>query len=373
MLGEKPTSKALQPAWQGTRRPADSVEKHERLKVAVVGIGGAGNHTVTHLAKTGIKGACTIAVNTDLLDLSKSQADQKMLIGEKSTRGVGTNGKSLLGKAAAKESRERVGKLLASMDIVLITAGLGGGTGVGAAPIIAEIAKGEGVATIGVVTKPHRHEKSRVKAASRAITKLRRTCDTLIVIDSQKLLETTPRLPPDGVFRVADQVAANTIKVLVETITTPDPASPDVNHFKTLLQHGRTAVVGLGESDALNRAEEAVRNALNSPMLGTDRTKATGALVHVKADAHRPPEETDRIEEIVAGTLSDSAHVVRGIHIDPDLQGKMRITLVVTGITRPNAASRLGSLAPQLFNLEPRSESEKPLPLNLDLYQLEDF
>jgi cell division protein FtsZ len=373
MLGEKPTSKALQLAWQGTLRPADSTGRHERCKVAVVGIGGAGNNTVTQLARTGIKGAYTIAINTDMLQLSKSQADQKILIGEKSTRGLGTNGKPALGKAAAKESKGQVEKLLASIDIVLITASLGGGTGVGAAPIIAEVAKKEGAITIGVVTKPHKNKRSHAKTVSHALARLRQTCDTLIVIDAQKLLETTPKLSPEDAFKIVDQVAANTIKALVEAGTTPNLTNPDFNCFKTILKQGGVAVVGIGESNAPNRAEEAIRNALNSPMLGTNCAKATGALVHIIADSNMTTEEANRIEEIIAGTISDSTPVFRGTQIDPGLHGKMRITLVVTGITLPNTSRRLESLTPQLFNLEPKGEPEKQLPLDLDLYQLENF
>jgi cell division protein FtsZ len=184
----------------------------------VVGVGGAGNNTITRLMEMGVTGAKCIAVNTDALHLSTSKAHQKVLIGEKLTKGLGVGGDPKLGRAAIEESRELMEKLLSDVDIAFITAGLGGGTGTGAAPVIAEIARRKGAITVGVVTMPFRIEKGRMEYAAMALTEMRRQCDTVVVIDNNKLMRLVPQLPINEAFKVADQVLANMIKGIVEII-----------------------------------------------------------------------------------------------------------------------------------------------------------
>jgi cell division protein FtsZ len=265
LIKMSPTEHALKYTWHDTE--AEGIQLPGTCHIAVIGVGGAGNNTITRLIEMGITGAECVAVNTDALHLSASKAHRKILVGEKLTKGLGVGGDPKRGRAAIEESKKRVEDLLSNVDIAFITAGLGGGTGTGAAPVIAEIARRNGAITVGVVTTPFRIEKGRIEYAANALTEMRRQCDTVVVIDNNKLMQLVPQLPINEAFRVADQVLANMIKGIVETISAPSLINLDFADFKTIVRRGGVAVVGVGESDAPNRAEEAVRNALRSPLL----------------------------------------------------------------------------------------------------------
>lgn len=364
-----PTEHALKYTWHDTE--AEGILPPGTCHIAVIGVGGAGNNTVTRLIEMGITGAECVAVNTDALHLSVSRAHRKILVGEKLTKGLGVGGDPKLGRAAIEESKKRVEDLLSNVDIVFITAGLGGGTGTGAAPVIAEIARRNGAITVGVVTTPFRIEKGRIEYAANALTEMRRQCDTVVVIDNNKLMQLVPQLPINEAFRVADQVLANMIKGIVETISAPSLINLDFADFKTIVKRGGVAVVGVGESDAPNRAEEAVRNALRSPLLNVDYAGATGALIHVTGDNQMTIEEANRVGEIVTEMMDDNALVIWGARVNPEQDGKLKVTLVMTGVNSPHILSGFGTIAPQLFNLETYAEPEKPLDIKLDLYQLE--
>ncbi|RLI16969.1 cell division protein FtsZ [Candidatus Bathyarchaeota archaeon] len=367
----QPTQNALKYAWHNM--VDEGIRQLGSCHIVVIGVGGAGNNTVTRLMEMGVAGAECIAVNTDALHLTASKAHRKILIGEKLTRGLGVGGDPKLGRAAIEESKKRIEELLSDVDIVFITAGLGGGTGTGAAPVIAEIARRKGAITVGVVTTPFRIEKGRIEYASLALTELRRHCDTVVVIDNNKLMQLVPQLPINEAFRVADQVLANMIKGIVETISSPSLINLDFADFKTIVRRGGVAVVGVGESDAPNRAEEAVRKALRSPLLDVDYIGATGALIHVTGDSQMTIEEANRVGEIVTEMMDDNALVIWGARVNPELNGKLKVTLVMTGVNSPHILSGFGTIAPQLYNLEPYAEPEKPLNIDLNLYQMENF
>jgi len=367
----KLVNKALQNVWQtstlsGLRQPG-------YCRIIVVGVGGAGNNTLSRLMEMGMVGAETVAVNTDALHLNVTRATQKVLIGEKLTRGLGSGGNPAIGRAALEESRKRIEEILTNTDIVFITTGLGGGTGSGAAPLVAEIARRKGAITVGVVTTPFRIEKGRIEVAAQALTELRRECDTVIIVDNNKLMHLVPQLPINEAFKVADQVLANMIKGIAETISAPSLINLDFADFKTIVKRGGVSVVGIGESDAPNRAEEAVRNALRSPLLDVDYAGATGALIHVSGDPQMTIEEANRVGEIVTEMMDDNALVIWGARVNPELTGTLRVTLVMTGVRSPHILSGFGTIAPQLFNLEPYAEPEKSLGIDLNLYQLENF
>jgi len=365
------TEHALKYTWHDAL--AEGILPSSHCRIVVIGVGGAGNNTVTRLMEMSITGAECIAINTDALHLGASRANQKILIGEKLAKGLGVGGDPKLGKAAIEESRKRVEDLLSNADIAFITAGLGGGTGTGAAPIVAEIARQKGAITVGVVTTPFRIEKGRIEYAATALTEMRRQCDTVVVIDNNKLMQLVPQLPINEAFRVADQVLANMIKGIVETISAPSLINLDFADFRTIVRRGGVAVVGVGESDAPNRAEEAVRNALRSPLLNVDYAGATGALIHVTGDNQMTIEEANRVGEIVTEMMDDNALVIWGARVNPEQDGKLKVTLVMTGVNSPHILSGFGTIAPQLFNLEPYAEPEKPLDMKLNLYQLERF
>jgi cell division protein FtsZ len=365
------TEHALKYAWHGAE--GEEIPPPSNCHIAVIGVGGAGNNTVSRLMKMNINGADCIAINTDALHLSASRANRRLLIGEKLTKGLGVGGDPKLGRAAIEESKRQVEELLSNVDIAFITAGLGGGTGTGAAPVIAEIARRKGAITVGVVTTPFRIEKGRMNYAAAALTEMRRQCDTVVVIDNNKLMQLVPQLPINEAFRVADQVLANMIKGIVETISAPSLINLDFADFRTIVRRGGVAVVGVGESDAPNRAEEAVRNALRSPLLNVDYAGATGALIHVTGDSQMTIEEANRVGEIVTEMMDGNALVIWGARVNPEQNGKLKVTLVMTGVNSPHILSGFGAIAPKLFNLEPYAEPEKPLDIKLGLYQLENF
>jgi len=359
----------LKYTWHNTLN--DGVKQPDHCRVLVIGVGGAGNNTVSRLTEMSATGIEGIAINTDALHLRVSKANRKILIGEKLTQGLGVGGDPKLGRAAIEESRQTVEELLADVDIVFVTAGLGGGTGTGAAPAVAEMARRKGAIVVGVVTTPFRIEKGRMQFANNALTEMRRQCDTVVVIDNNKLMQLVPQLPISEAFKVADQVLAKMIKGIVETISEPSLINLDFADFKTIVKRGGMAIVGVGESDAPNRAEEAVRNALRSPLLDVDYAGATGALIHVTGDNQMTIEEANRVGEIVTEMMDDNALVIWGARVSPEQAGKLKVTLVMTGVNSPHIMGGFGSIAPQLFNMEPHSEPEEHLDLDLDIYQME--
>jgi len=361
----------LKYTWHNTL--SDGVEQPDHCRTMIIGVGGAGNNTVTRLTEMSATGIECIALNTDAVHLRVSKANQKHLIGEKLTKGLGVGGDPKLGRAAIEESRKLVENLIADVDIVFVTAGLGGGTGTGAAPVVAEIARRKGAITVGVVTTPFRIEKGRMEYAVAALAEMRRQCDTVVVIDNNKLMQLVPQLPITDAFRVADQVLAKMIKGIIETISAPSLINLDFADFKTVVKRGGMAIVGVGESDAPNRAEEAVRNALRSPLLDVDYAGATGALIHVTGDNQMTIEEANRVGEIVTEMMDDNALVIWGARVNPEQDGKLKVTLVMTGVNSPDILGGFNAIAPQLFNMEPRAEPERPLDLKLNLYQMEIF
>lgn len=365
----RPTENSLKYSQHSAE--AQGVEQSSDFHIAVIGVGRAGSNTVTKIMESGTTSAKCIVVNTDANHLKSSKAHQKVLIGQKLTKGRGVHGDPKLGKAAITESRKLVEDLLSGVDIAFITAGLGGGTGAGAAPVVAEIAKHKGAATVGIVTMPFRNEKGRDKHASMSLAEMRKQCDTVVVIDNDKLVQLVPQLPERKAFRMADQVLASMIKGIVETISTPSLINLDFADFKTIVSRGGMAVVGLGESDAPNRAEEAVRNALKAPLFDVDYAGANGALINVTGDNRLTIQEVNRIGEIVTEMMHGNAHVIWGARVNPQQEGKLKVTLVMTGVDSPQTLSGFGKIAPQLFNLEPYAESERPLDVKLNLYQME--
>jgi cell division protein FtsZ len=342
-------------------------------RIIVVGVGGAGSNTVTRLTESGGSGAECVAVNTDKIHLNASKAHYKILIGERLTRGIGAGGDPKLGRMAIGESRNEIEQMLDGADMVFVTAGLGGGTGTGAAPIIAQMAKKNGALVVGVVTTPFRIEKGRKEIAAKALAEMRRQCDTVVVVDNNKLMRQVPQLPINEAFKVADQVLVSMIDGIVETISAPSLINLDFADFKTIVKRGGVAFVGVGESDAPNRAEDAVRNALKSPLLGIDCAGATGALVHVTGDRQMTIEEANRVGEIVTEMMDDSAQVIWGARVSPEQTGKIKVTLVMTRADSLSSLNGMSKIAPGLFNLEPYAGPEKPLDLKLNLAQMEDF
>ena len=359
------------------RRRKGRLEKsssRSRCRIAILGVGGAGNRIVGRLVDEGVTGAECIAVNTDLKDLNTVDTARKVLIGEKVTRGLSAGGNPEAGRAAAQESRALIESLVENVDIAFVVVGLGGGTGTGAAPVVAETARRKGAVVVGVVATPFRMEEYRAGFVTQALSAMRVACDTVVVVDNDKIMEAVPQLPVSQVCKLADQILANMIENIVETVSEPSLINLDIMDFKTIVREGGVATVGVGESDAPNRAEEAVRNALNTPLLNVDYASATGALIHVSGDPNMTVQEVDRVKEFVADSLGQSAKVVWGARIDPSNEGILKVTLVMTGVNSPYMHYGVGNMMTELYDLESSySESAKPLHEDLGLDQIEDF
>ena len=364
----KIADKALQFMWddsipQGIRDPG-------YCRIMVIGVGGAGNNTVSRLMESGNISAECVAINTDMQHLKATHAKQKILIGEKLTRGLGSGGDPEIGKAAIMESAKHVEKILEGVDIAFITAGLGGGTGTGASPVIARIAREKGAIVVGVVTMPFKIEKGRIAYAIKGLTEMRRECDTVIVIDNNKLMRMVPHLPINEAFKVGDSVLANMIKGITEIIAAPSLINLDFADFRTIVKKGGVAVAGVGESSAPNRAEDAVQKALSMPLLDVDYVGAKGALIHVAGDEKMTIDEANRVGEIVSQMMSDDALVIWGARVNPEMNGKLRVTLVLTGVRSQYLLSGYGTETPEIYQLDGDDKSEKPVNLDINLYNL---
>jgi len=304
-------------------------------RIVVVGCGGAGSNTINRLTNMGVEGAKTVALNTDVKHLSRTNAHHKLLIGKDLTRGLGAGGYPEVGRNAALESEKDIKKVLAEADMVYIVTGLGGGTGTGSAPVVAKIAKELGAITIGAVTMPFKIEGARMAKAEDGLFQLRQKCDTAIVIENDRLLKVAGDLPVDQAFAVSDNIIATMIKGVTETISMPSLVNLDYADVKTIMHSGGVATVGFGESDTDHRAEEAVVKALTNPLLDVDYTGGSGALLHITGGKDLRLEEVNLIGEYVSKQLDPEAQVIWGSRIDPNFSGKIRVITIITGVNSP--------------------------------------
>lgn len=306
-----------------------------QAKIVVIGAGGAGNNMVDWLYRKGIKGAEIIAVNTDKQHLDAREADRKLLIGKDLTKGLGCGGFPEKGEQSARESSQELKEVLKDADLVFLCAGMGGGTGTGSAPVIAEIAKSMGSIVLGVVTMPFKVERARIEKAEMGLAKLRSVSDTVIVIDNNRLVDIAGNLPLQQAFAVANELISTMIKGIVETIAMPSLVNLDFADVKAIMTHGGVSVIGVGESDTENRVEEAVKKALMNPLLDVSYEGATGALIHISGGPDLTLEEVNRAGEMVTASLDSDAQVIWGARIQEELTGKLRIMTIITGVRSP--------------------------------------
>ena len=309
----------------------------QKAKIKVIGTGGAGNNTINRLTEVGISGAESIAVNTDAQDLLYANANKKILIGKDITGGLGAGSIPQVGEEAAKESEQELRELLKGADMIFITCGLGGGTGTGSAPVIADIAKKLGILTVGIVTLPFQMEgQRRYENAIFGLEKLEKTVDTLIVIPNDKLLELAPDLPLQTAFKVSDEILVNSAKGIAELITKPGLVNLDFADVRTVMGKGGVAMIGVGESDTENRAVEAVEKAINNPLLDVDIAGANGALINIRGGTDITLDECKRVVEAVADKLDEEdARIIWGAQTSEDLEKTLSVMLIVTGVRSP--------------------------------------
>jgi len=314
-------------------RELEELLKKQSAKIKVIGVGGGGGNSLSRMREIGIKGGELIAINTDAQDLLYVNADQKILIGRELTQGLGAGSNPKVGQEAAKESASEIKKKIAGSDMIFITCGLGGGTGTGAAPVVAALAKKQGALTIGVVTLPFTIEgRKRIENAMEGLERLDSVVDTLIVIPNDKLLELAPELPLHTAFKIADEILTNAVKGITELVTTSGLVNLDFADIRTVMVNGGVSLIGMGESDTENRAIEAITKAIENPLLDVDISNAGGALVNIVGGADMSLDECKLIIETLGNKLSPDAKMIWGAQIAADMERSIRVLLIVTGV-----------------------------------------
>ena len=301
-------------------------------RIVIVGCGGAGNNTVNRLYNIGVDGADTIAVNTDKQHLQMVEADTKILVGKSLTNGLGAGGDPEMGKRATEMAQGTIEEVLGDADLVFVTAGMGGGTGTGAAPVVSKIAKEQGAIVVGMVSTPFNVERARTVKAEEGLETLRSEADSIIVLDNNRLLDYVPNLPIGKAFSVMDQIIAETVKGISETITQPSLINLDYADMTAIMNQGGVAVMLVGETQDKNKTEEVVKDAMNHPLLDVDYRGATGGLVHITGGPDLALKEAEGIAQNITQRLDASANVIWGARIQENYKGKVRVMAIMTGV-----------------------------------------
>ena len=301
--------------------------------IKVIGVGGGGNNAVNRMINANITSAQFVAINTDKQALLMSKADLRLQIGEKLTRGLGAGADPEIGQKAAEESKASISEMLKDSDLVFITAGMGGGTGTGAAPIIAQLAKEMGILTIAVVTKPFNFEgRKRMENAEKGLENLKKYVDTLVVIPNDKLLKLVPKgTPIVEAFRYADDVLRQGIQGISDLIVTPSLINLDFADVRSIMKNKGLAHMGIGHGKGDNKTIEAVRQAVSSPLLETTIEGATGILINVKGGNDLPLDEVYEAVELVKEVVDDNGNIIFGSAIDEAMNDEVEITIIATG------------------------------------------
>ena len=312
--------------------------------IKVIGVGGAGNNAVNRMIEAGIKGVDFIAVNTDRQALQTSRASTKIQIGEKITRGLGAGANPDIGAQSAEESKAEVAEILRGADMVFVTAGMGGGTGTGAAPVVAQAAKEMGILTIGVVTKPFTFEgKKRLSQAERGIESLKGKVDTLVVIPNDKLLQIIDRKTSIiEAFKMADDVLRQGVQGISDLIAIPGLVNLDFADVKTIMLNTGMAHMGVGRASGENRAEDAAKEAIQSPLLETSIEGARGVIINITGGEDLGLHEVNTAAELVQRSVDPEANIIFGTVTDPSMKDDIQITVIATGFEKPETITSLG-------------------------------
>jgi cell division protein FtsZ len=313
----------------------------DKIRICVVGVGGGGCNSITRIMKSGIKTADTIAINTDMNHLKITEAHKRLLIGQSITRGLGAGGYPEIARKAAEASKDKLAEALSGADLVFLTAGMGGGTGTGAAPVVAEVAKKEGAIVVGMVTYPFSLERARTEKARWGLEELRKACDTVVVIDNNRLVQYVPNLPMNEAFNVADEILARAIKGISDTIMTPSLINIDFADIRAIMGNGGVAMLSVGEGKGTNKVEDAIKSTLEHPLLDISYEGAKGALIHIAGGPNLTLGEATKIGEGITNAFDNNANVIWGARLMPELGDKVVVTAIMTGVT---STSLLGNL-----------------------------
>ena len=335
--GSNGTSADVKGSGTMTDEELAGVVKDLETNISVVGCGGAGGNTITRMSAAGIHGAKLVAANTDAQHLANEvEADTKILIGRQRTGGRGAGSVPKIGEEAAQENIDDISGEINDSDMVFITAGLGGGTGTGSAPVVAQAAQDAGALTIAIVTIPFTAEGERRRAnADAGLERLRAVADTVIVIPNDRLLDYAPNMPLQDAFKICDRVLMRSVKGMTELITKPGLVNVDFADVKTIMENGGVAMIGLGESDSENKAQDSIRSALRSPLLDVEFDGASSALVNVVGGPDMAIDEAEGVVEEIYDRIDPDARIIWGASVDQEFDGKMETMIVVTGVDSP--------------------------------------
>ena len=332
-------------------------------RIVIIGCGGAGNNTVNRIHHMGVSGAETIAINTDKQHLDMIQADKRVLIGKSLTKGLGAGGYPDVGKRAAEMARPTLEAILESADLVFITAGMGGGTGTGSAPVVAQIAKEQGAIVVGMVSYPFQVEKARLIRAEEGLESLASAADSVIVLDNNRLKNFVPNLPLGQAFSVMDQLIGETVKGISETITEPSLINIDYADVRAIMSKGGVAVMLVGESKQQNKAESVVRECLSNPMLDIDYRGATGSLIHITGGTDLTLQDAEEIATSLTYELDPHADVIWGARVRSDMEGKVRVLAIMTGVKSAQILGTRQSYKTVISEIENRRANPKAVEM----------
>jgi len=300
-------------------------------RILIVGCGGSGNNTLNRITHLGVEGAVTVAINTDKQHLDHTRALQKLLVGRHITRGLGAGGDPSTGRRCAEAGREMIRRIVTGADLVFIASGLGGGSGTGICPIVAEEAKAAGALVVGIVTTPfHVERRQRMARALEGLESLRRTADAVLVLDNNLLLHYVPHLPLDEAFSIMDQLVAEIVKGIVETITLPSLINLDFADVRAIMANGGVTMMLYGESD--RGPQEVVHEALNHPLLDVDISGATGVLIHVTGGRYMTRETASQVVDLLTSKVSEEANVIWGARQDAGFGDTIKVMAIITGV-----------------------------------------
>ena len=300
-------------------------------RILVCGCGGSGNNTMNRITHIGVEGAITVAINTDKQHLDHTRAQQKLLVGRHITRGLGAGGDPITGRRCAEAGRDVITRIVNGADLVFVTAGLGGGTGTGIAPIVAEEAKRSGALVVAIVTTPFSVERRmRMQRALEGLELLRKAADAVLVLDNNRLLHYVPNLPLDEAFSIMDQLIAEIVKGIVETITLPSLINLDFADVRAIMKNGGVTMMLYGESE--QGPEDVVHEALNHPLLDIEIDGATGALIHVTGGPYMTLEQANQVCDLMTARLSPDANVIFGARQDPAFGDTIKVMSIITGV-----------------------------------------
>jgi len=300
-------------------------------RILIVGCGGSGNNTLNRITHLGVEGAITVAINTDKQHLDHTRSLQKLLVGRHITRGLGAGGDPGTGRRCAEAGREMIQRIVTGADLVFIASGLGGGSGTGICPIVADEAKKAGALVVGIVTTPfHVERRQRMQRALEGLESLRQVADAVLVLDNNRLLHFVPNLPLDEAFSIMDQLVAEIVKGIVETITLPSLINLDFADVRAIMANGGVTMMLYGESD--RGPEEVVHEALNHPLLDVDISGATGVLIHVTGGKYMTLENASQVVDLMTANVSEDANVIWGARQDPGFGDTIKVMAIITGV-----------------------------------------